>query len=116
MSLSVTVTAFGLVLPTSFLLFGPLSPRSYNAFCFALSKAAARFLVEAYGTLSAASPAVPLYATHGFDWSTHILEPLAAQTSELWMQRHSGAQVSGREGKGDERVGGGVRAGNGREG
>ncbi len=53
-----------------------------NAFVFALGKDAARFMCELYSrplpsTLASGATATPLFATKDFDWSGHVLTPLA---------------------------------------
>lgn len=53
-----------------------------NAFVFALGKEAARYMCELYArplpsSLAAGAKPTPLYATKDFDWSGHVLTPLA---------------------------------------
>ncbi|KAJ4461644.1 hypothetical protein PAPYR_1757 [Paratrimastix pyriformis] len=64
----------------------------YNAFCFAMTKEAARFLVGRFSAPSHQDPQTPLYLLPDLDWSTHVLEPLAAQSVATWEARWAGSQ------------------------
>jgi len=64
----------------------------FNAFYFAFTKPAARFLVSLYARPKK-SDGTPFFETFDFDWSTHVIEPFAAQSKELWEKRYNPDQA-----------------------
>lgn len=59
----------------------------FNTFYFALTRPASRKLLEMYVDQKT-SKGQAFYTTHGFDWSAHVLEPLALSDPAAWAARN----------------------------